>query len=72
MTLKRAAVEYLQLVGKPQRTTEVRDALLLGGFESGAKKFYNAIHSTLSRTVGVVNNDGAWELENDKGSLRMA
>ena len=62
VTLKRAVTEYLALVGTPQGTTEIRDALLLGGYETKARNFYNAIYTTLARMEDVIKKNSKWQL----------
>lgn len=60
MTLAKAAADLIGLVGGPMKTSEIRDGLLLGGFQSNAKNFYNAVHSTLSTAKGFEKQDGKW------------
>ena len=61
MSLAKAAADYLKLVGRPLKTGQIRDALLLGGFQTKAKNVYNSVHSTLSGAKGFVNRNGKWE-----------
>ena len=62
MRLHHAARDFLALADGPQRTTEIKAGLLLGGYPTSAKNFYNAVHASLTRAKDINNTGGRWEL----------
>lgn len=64
MTLPDAAHKYLSLVKNPKPHPELCDALLEGGFKTGATNFREVVRSTLSRHPDFVRvRRGEWGLK---------
>jgi len=64
MTLPDAAHKYLSLMKKPKPHPELCDALLNGGFKSGATNFREVVRSTLSRHPDFLKvRRGEWGLK---------
>jgi hypothetical protein len=63
MPIRVAGEKYLQLVGKPQTTAEIADALHKGGLRSRSRNLVNATYTGLTRNEAIVRvGRGLWAL----------
>jgi hypothetical protein len=70
MNIPAAARKYLQMMKRPQATSDIAAALRRGGVHSGAKDFNTTVYTALSRQKDVVRVGTKWSLREWHPNLR--